>query len=160
MLVFLRIVGACLVADVRTFGIGSVRGSITEEATSMPKQIHVVPSAPAPVGPYSVAAEASGFVFLSGQVGIDPTTGSIVPGGVTTQTRQIMENIGVILTDLDLGYADIVKTTIFLDDMDDFASVNAVYGEFVGESKPARSTVAVAGLPLGVAVEIEVVAAR
>jgi 2-iminobutanoate/2-iminopropanoate deaminase len=137
-----------------------VRESITEEAGPMPKQIHVVPSAPAPVGPYSIATEANGFVFVSGQVGIDPTTGSVVPGGVSPQARQIMENIGLILTDLGLGYADIVKTTIFLTDMADFATVNAVYGEFVEVSKPARSTVAVAGLPLGVAVEIEVTAAR
>lgn len=126
----------------------------------MPKQIHDLPSAPAPVGPYSVATEANGFVFLSGQVGIDPAAGSVVDGGVAAETRQIMENIGAILGDLGLGYADIVKTTIFLTDMADFGTVNAVYGEFVDEAKPARSTVAVAGLPLGVGVEIEVLAAR
>ena len=126
----------------------------------MPKQIHDLPSAPAPVGPYSVATEANGFVFLSGQVGIDPSTGSLVEGGVATETRQIMQNIGVILGDLGLAYADIAKTTIFVTDMADFGTVNAVYGEFVGESKPARSTVGVASLPLGVSVEIEVLAAR
>ncbi len=126
----------------------------------MPKQIHDLPSAPAPVGPYSVATEANGFVFVSGQVGIDPATGSVVGGGVAAETRQIMENLGAILGDLELGYADIVKTTIFLTDMTDFGTVNAVYGEFVEEAKPARSTVAVAALPLGVAVEIEVLVAR
>jgi len=126
----------------------------------MPKQIHNLPSAPAPVGPYSVATEANGFVFVSGQVGIDPAVGSVVAGGVAAETRQIMENLGSILGDLELGYADIVKTTIFLTDMADFGTVNAIYGEFVDEAKPARSTVAVAGLPLGVNVEIEVLAAR
>ena len=126
----------------------------------MPKQIHDLPSAPAPVGPYSVATEANGFVFVSGQVGIDPALGTVVAGGVAAETRQIMENLGSILGDLGLGYADIAKTTIFLTDMTDFGTVNAVYGEFVDEAKPARSTVAVAGLPLGVNVEIEVLAAR
>ena len=126
----------------------------------MPKIIHDSDHAPAPVGPYSVATEANGFVFVSGQVGIDPATGALVEGGVSAQTRQIMTNIGGILGDLGLGYADIAKTTIFVTDMGDFATVNAVYGEFVGESKPARSTVGVAALPLGVPVEIEVIAAR
>ena len=126
----------------------------------MPKQIHDITNAPAPVGPYSVATEAHGFVFVSGQVGIDPATGEMAEGGVAAQTRQIMENIGSILGEVGLGYADITKTTIFVTDMGDFGTVNAVYGEFVEESKPARSTVGVAALPLGVAVEIEVIAAR
>lgn len=126
----------------------------------MPKRIHEVPSAPVPVGPYSVATEANGFVFVSGQVGVDPKTAQVVEGGVAAQTRQIMVNLGAILGDLELTYADIVKTTIFLTDIGDFGAVNAAYGEYVGGSKPARSTVAVAGLPLGVDVEIEVTAAR
>jgi len=126
----------------------------------MPKQIHDIASAPAPVGPYAVATEANGFVFVSGQVGIDPATGSMVDGGIGAQARQIMENVGSILGEVGLGYADIAKTTIFLTNMDDFGTVNAVYGEFVGESKPARSTVGVASLPLGVPIEIEVIAAR
>ena len=126
----------------------------------MPKQIHDIINAPAPVGPYSVATEANGCVFVSGQVGIDPATGAMAEGGVAAQTRQIMENIGSILGEVGLGYADIAKTTIFVTDMSDFGTVNAVYGEFVGDSKPARSTVGVASLPLGVPVEIEVIAAR
>ena len=126
----------------------------------MPKQNHDIINAPAPVGPYSVATEANGFVFVSGQVGIDPATGAMAEGGVAAQTRQIMENIGSILGEVGLGYADIAKTTIFVTDMSDFGTVNAVYGEFVGDSKPARSTVGVASLPLGVPVEIEVIAAR
>ena len=126
----------------------------------MPKQIHDIINAPPPVGPYSVATEANGFVFVSGQVGIDPATGAMAEGGVAAQTRQIMENIGSILGEVGLGYADIAKTTIFVTDMSDFGTVNAVYGEFVGDSKPARSTVGVASLPLGGPVELEVIAAR
>lgn len=126
----------------------------------MPKQIHDVAGAPAPVGPYSVATEANGFVYLSGQVGIDPAAGAVVDGGVAAETRQVMENIGTILDGLGLGYADIVKTTIFVTDMGEFGTINAAYGEYVGDAKPARSTVEVSGLPLGVAVEIEVIAAR
>ena len=126
----------------------------------MPKTIHQPPSAPPAVGPYSVATEAGGFVFLAGQVGLDPATKAVVDGGVVAECDQIMKNIGAILSDLGLGYDDIVRTTIFLADMADFASVNEVYGGYVGDAKPARSTVQVAGLPLGVQVEIEVIAAR
>jgi 2-iminobutanoate/2-iminopropanoate deaminase len=126
----------------------------------MPKLIHDIADAPAAVGPYSVATEANGFVFVSGQVGIDPASGALVSGGVAAETHQIMANLGVILHHLGLGYADLVKTTIFLTSMDDFATVNEVYGEFVADAKPARSTVAVAALPLGVSVEIESIAAR
>jgi 2-iminobutanoate/2-iminopropanoate deaminase len=126
----------------------------------MPKKILDVPSAPAPVGPYSVATEANGFVFVSGQVGMDTQAGKLVEGGVEAETHQIMKNLGAILGDLDLGYDDIVRTTIFLADMADFPVVNAAYGQYVDAAKPARSTVAVAALPLGVQIEIEVIAAR
>ncbi len=126
----------------------------------MPKKILDAPSGPAPVGPYSVAVEANGFVFISGQGALDPATNQVVVGGVEAETDQVMKNIGAILADVGLDYDDIVKTTIFLVDMDDFPLVNAVYGKYVAEAKPARSTVEVAGLPLGIQVEIEVVAAR
>jgi 2-iminobutanoate/2-iminopropanoate deaminase len=126
----------------------------------MPKKIHDVPSAPAPVGPYSVVTEANGFVFVSGQVGMDTSVGKLVDGGVEPETHQIMKNLASILGDVGLGYADIVKTTIFLADMADFPVVNAAYGQYVADAKPARSTVQVAALPLGVQVEIEVIAAR
>jgi 2-iminobutanoate/2-iminopropanoate deaminase len=126
----------------------------------MPKTIHTPASAPDPVGPYSIATEANGFVFLSGQVGIDPAAGGVVPGGVTAEARRIMDNIAAVLADLGLGFDDVVKTTIFLTDMGDFAAVNEVYGAYVDAAKPARSTVAVADLPLGVSVEIEMIAAR
>ena len=100
------------------------------------------------------------MVYVSGQGGMDPATGTVVSGGVEAETDQIMKNIGAILGDLELGYSDIAKTTIFLTDMADFPKVNSVYGSYVGDARPARSTVEVAGLPLGILVEIEVIAAR
>jgi len=126
----------------------------------MPKKILDAPSAPNPVGPYSVVTEANGFVFVSGQGALDPATNTLVTGGVEAEADQTMKNIGAILGDVGLGYADIVKTTIFLADMADFPKVNEVYGKYVADSKPARSTVQVAALPLGIQVEIEVIAAR
>ncbi len=126
----------------------------------MPKQIHEVPSVPRPIGPYSVAAEANGFVYLSGQVSIDPESNEPLHGDVEEQTHRTMKNIGLALNDLGLGYDDIVKTTIFLDDMADFPLVNGVYDEYLNESRPARSTVEAAALPGGFKVEIEVIAAR
>lgn len=126
----------------------------------MPKQIHEVPSVPRPIGPYSVAAEANGFVFFSGQVSIDPETNEPMHGDVEDQTHRIMRNIGLALGDVGLGYDDIVKTTIFLGDMADFPLVNGVYDGYLNESRPARSTVEAAALPGGFKVEIEVVAAR
>lgn len=126
----------------------------------MPKSILQAPSGPEPLGPYSIATEAHGLVFVSGSVPIDPATGAGVDGGIEDQTHQVMRNIGAILGDLGLGYDDIVKTTIFLADIGDFAAVNAVYGEYVGESKPARSTIQAGALPGGFNVEIECIAAR
>jgi len=126
----------------------------------MPKQIHEVPSVPRPIGPYSVATEANGFVYFSGQVSIDPETNEPLHGDVGEQTHRTMKNIGLALSDLGLGYEDIVKTTIFLDDMADFPLVNGVYDEYLSESRPARSTVEAAALPAGFKVEIEIIAAR
>lgn len=126
----------------------------------MPKQIHESPSGPKPLGPYSVVTEAHGFVFVSGMIAIDPTTGNAVPGGVAPQAEQVMRNIGAVLGDVGLGYSDIVKTTIFVTDINDFPVINDVYGSFVGGAPPARSTVEVAALPGGFVVEIETIAAR
>ena len=126
----------------------------------MPKQIHEVPSVPRPIGPYSVATEAGGFVFFSGQESIDPETNEPQHGDVEEQTHRTMRNIGLALGDVGLGYEDIVKTTIFLDDMADFPLVNGVYDEYLSESRPARSTVEAAALPGGFKVEIEIIAAR
>lgn len=126
----------------------------------MPKQILDAPNGPEPLGPYSIATEANGFVFLSGMVGIDPATNQSVAGDVVDQTHQTMRNIGAVLGDLGLGYQDIVKTTIFVADMDDFARINSVYAEYVGEARPARSTIEASALPGGFRVEVEVIAAR
>ncbi len=126
----------------------------------MPKLIHDLPNAPAAVGPYSVATEANGFVFVSGQIGLSPSEGRVVSGGVAAETRQIMQNLEVIVEDLGLSLDDVVKTTVFLVDIADFAVFNEIYGEYFSGHNPARSTVQVAALPLGVNVEIEVVASR
>ena len=126
----------------------------------MPKNVLDTPSGPAPLGPYSVATEANGLVFVSGMIAIDPATGQAVPGGVEPQTEQVMRNIGAVLADVGLGYDDIVKTTISVTDMGSFPKVNEIYGSYVGEAKPARATVEVSALPGGFIVEIETIAAR
>lgn len=115
--------------------------------------------APQPVGPYSQAIRANGFVFASGQIGLDPQTGKLVPGGIGPETRQAMENLKAVLTAAGSDLSRVVKATVFLRDMADFSQFNAIYGPYFGEGPPARSTFQVAALPLGASVEIEVVAA-
>jgi 2-iminobutanoate/2-iminopropanoate deaminase len=118
-------------------------------------------AAPAAIGPYAQAVAAGPYLFASGQIPIDPATGQLVGGGIEAQTRQVMANIAAVLAAAGLSFADVLKTTIFLTDMNDFAALNAVYAEsFDGGPVPARSTVAVAALPRGAAVEIDVVALR
>lgn len=116
--------------------------------------------APKAVGPYSQGIVTDNFVFLSGQIPIDPSTGKLVDGDIAAQTRRALENVGAVLGDEGLGFGDVVKTTVFLKDLGDFATMNAIYSEVFGGWKPARSTVGVAALPLGARVEIEVVAWR
>jgi 2-iminobutanoate/2-iminopropanoate deaminase len=115
-------------------------------------------SAPAPIGPYNQAIKAGGFLFCSGQVAIDPSAGKLIDGDAAAQARQAMKNVGAVLAAGGASFGDVVKTTIFLVDMADFAAVNAAYGEHFGGTPPARSTVAVAALPLGARVEIEAIA--
>jgi len=130
------------------------------ELLSGRETIHTV-AAPAAIGPYSQAVAARGYVFTSGQIGLDPASGQLVDGGTEAQTRQVMANLAAVLAAAGLTFADVVKTTIFLVDMDDFAAVNGVYAEsFEDGPKPARSTVAVAALPRGARVEIEAIALR
>ena len=126
---------------------------------STPK-VHVSKNAPAPIGPYSQAVEINGFVFCSGQIPLDPASGAMVGTTVAEQTHQVMKNIQAVLMSADLSLKNVVKTTIFLVDMGDFQVVNEVYASYMGDTKPARSTVAVQGLPKGSRVEIEVLAAR
>lgn len=116
--------------------------------------------APAAIGPYSQGIAVGGFVFCSGQLGLDPTTGEIVEGGVEAQAERALKNLTAVLDAAGLTLADVVKTTLFLADMADFAAVNAVYARFMPDPPPARSTFAVAALPKGGRIEIEAVAWR
>jgi len=122
------------------------------------KQIIQTEKAPAPIGPYSQAVKAGGFLFVSGQVAIDPATNDIIKGTVKEEAHRVMKNIESILKDANLTFQHIVKTTIFLSDMNLFAEVNEVYGSYFNGDFPARETVAVKGLPKGVNVEISVTA--
>lgn len=122
------------------------------------KQVIYTPNAPAPIGPYSQATSAGGFVFISGQIAIDPQSGEMYTGGdIATETRRVMENLKAIVIESGCTMQDVLKCTIFLRDMNDFAAVNAVYGEYFPEYAPARETVAVAGLPKNARVEISAV---
>jgi 2-iminobutanoate/2-iminopropanoate deaminase len=115
--------------------------------------------APKAIGPYSQAVLANGFLFTAGQVALDPATGDLVTGGIVEQTTRAMENLRAILTAAGTSLSQVVKTTVFLVDMADFAEMNEVYGRAFGSHRPARSTVSVAALPRGARVEIEVIAA-
>jgi 2-iminobutanoate/2-iminopropanoate deaminase len=117
-------------------------------------------AAPAAIGPYSQAIGAGRLVLCSGQLGLDPTTGELVEGGVAWQAERALRNLSAVLDAAGLGFADVVKTTVFLVDMADFTALNEVYGRFVTDPPPARSTIAVAALPKGARVEIEAIAAR
>ncbi len=124
------------------------------------KKIINTTNAPAPIGPYNQAVEAGGLLFVSGQIPSNPATGEIVTSGIKDEAKQVMENIGAILTAAGLSFANVVKTTIFLTDMGTFAQVNEVYGGYFTSDFPARETVQVAALPKNVNVEISVIAAK
>jgi len=124
----------------------------------MPKSVISTSSAPGAIGPYSQAIRAGDFVFLSGQIPLDPATGQLVSGDIQAETRQVMSNLGAVLQAAGATWAQVVKTTIFLTDLADFAAVNGVYGASFPEAPPARATVQVAALPRGVRVEIDAVA--
>jgi 2-iminobutanoate/2-iminopropanoate deaminase len=114
--------------------------------------------APAPIGPYSQAVVAGSDLFCSGQIPLDPSTGEIIQGDVAAQTRRVLDNLQAVLAAAGASFDDVVKTTIFLIDMNDFAAVNAAYERAFGRAKPARSTVAVAALPRGARIEIDCIA--
>lgn len=116
--------------------------------------------APGAIGPYSQAIDAGNFVFVAGQVGLDPASGELVDGGVEAQAERALRNISAILDAAGLSMTDVVKTTCLLADIADFAAFNAVYARFVGDPPPARATYAVAALPRGALIEIETIAAR
>lgn len=124
----------------------------------MSRETFFADAAPAPVGPYSHAAAGSGLVYLSGQTPIDPATGALISGGVGTETRRVFQNLELVLSAAGLSLADVIKVNVFLTSMDDFAEMNAEYALHFAEPFPARTTVAVAGLPLNARVEIEMIA--
>jgi 2-iminobutanoate/2-iminopropanoate deaminase len=116
------------------------------------------PSAPAAVGPYSHAVRYEELLFVSGQAPFHPETGTVVEGGIEAQTRQVFANLDAVLTSAGATFDDVLKANIYLTNLDDFSTVNAIYAENFTEPYPARTTIGVAGLPLGIAVEIELVA--
>ena len=118
------------------------------------------PDAPAAIGPYSQAIAANGMVFCSGQIALDPNTGSLISGDAATQTKQVMTNLGAVLTAASSGLSSIVKTTIYLKDMNDFGAVNEVYAACLGGHRPARAMVEVSRLPKDVLVEIDAMAVQ
>jgi 2-iminobutanoate/2-iminopropanoate deaminase len=114
--------------------------------------------APAAIGPYSQAIRAGDFLFLSGQIALDPATGQVVPGGIVEQTHQVLRNLGAVLAAGGAAYGDVVKTTVYLADMAEFAAMNEIYGTYFASPAPARATIQAAALPRGVRVEIDVIA--
>jgi 2-iminobutanoate/2-iminopropanoate deaminase len=124
----------------------------------MKKQAIRTDRAPKAIGPYEQAIVANGFVFTAGQIPLDPKTGNIVEGGIAAQTRQVLENLSAVLEAAGASMDSVVKATVFLKNMSDFAAMNEVYSEYFATSKPARSTVAVAELPRGALVEIDLCA--
>lgn len=124
----------------------------------MAKEIISTERAPAAIGPYSQAVAAGGFVFLSGQIPIDPATRALVPGDVRKQTRQVLDNLKAVLAASGASLGDVVKTTIYLTNLADFTAVNEIYAETFSTEPPARATVGVAALPMGAKVEIDAIA--
>ena len=124
------------------------------------KKVILSSKAPAPIGPYSQAIEANGTLYVSGQIPIDPATGEVVAGGIEPQAKQVMQSLKAILEEAGYTFDQVVKTTILLDDLANFAKVNEIYGGYFGEGAPARETYQVAKLPKGVAVEISCIAVK
>src|SRR3990170_457684 len=122
------------------------------------KQVIKTDRAPKPIGPYSAGVRSGDLVFTAGQIGLDPLTGEVVPGGIQAETRQVLRNLQGILEAAGSSLQDVVKTTVFLRDVNDFTQMNAIYAEFFSQDYPARSTVQVSALPKGVAVEVEAIA--
>ena len=123
------------------------------------KKIITSKNAPSPIGPYNQAVIANGFMYISGQVGMNPKTGKIIKDSISDETEQVMKNLSSILNEASISFENVVKTTIFLSDMNDFSLVNEVYGKYFEEdTAPARETVQVSKLPLGVNVEISMIA--
>ena len=125
----------------------------------MPKKHYTTSAAPKPIGPYSQAVAAGGLLFVSGQIPLDAASGNVVEGPIEAQTEQVLRNIMAILKEAKMGAENVVKTTVFLADLADFPRMNEVYERYLGKEPPARSTIQAAGLPRGVRVEIDAIAA-
>jgi 2-iminobutanoate/2-iminopropanoate deaminase len=138
--------------------IPSMSPDLTEDTGVALRAVHT-DRAPAAIGPYSQAVAANGFLFTAGQIPLDPATGQVVAGDVTAQTERVLTNLAAVLEAAGTSWASVVKTTVFLHDMNDFPAVNQVYARVLGDARPARSTVQVAALPRGVLVEIDAIAA-
>lgn len=126
----------------------------------MEKKIVLTNNAPAPIGPYSQAVQFGNMLFISGQIPIDPQSGDLVQGSIEAETTQVMKNLEAILTQAGMDFSNVIKTSIFLMDMGQFAKVNEVYSKYFTSEPPARETVQVAGLPKGVNVEISMIAGK
>ena len=124
----------------------------------MPLKQISTPHAPSAIGPYSQGVVANGFLFTAGQIALDPATGKIVDGGIVEQTERVMQNLQQVLQAAGVSWGDVVKTTVYLTDLSAFPTVNEIYGKWLGDARPARSTVQVPGLPRGALVEIDAVA--
>ena len=124
------------------------------------KSIIHTENAPAPIGPYSQAVQAGNMLFISGQIALDPATNQLISGGIKVEAKQVMNNLEAVLQTAGFNFENVVKTTIFLSDMNHFADVNEVYGSYFSSNFPARETVAVLGLPKNVNVEISVIAVK
>lgn len=124
------------------------------------KRIIETSNAPTAIGPYSQAVEVNGTLYISGQIPLNPETMKVVDGGIKEQTEQVLKNIGAILEAAGYAYADVVKSTCLLSDINNFAAMNEVYGKYYSQNKPARAAFAVKDLPLGVLIEIETIAAK
>ena len=125
----------------------------------MPTKYVSTSHAPRPIGPYSQGVISGGFLFCSGQIALDPQTGELVDGDVAAQTERVLQNLVAVLREAKMGPENVVKATVYLSDMADFPQMNDVYGRYLGQKPPARTTVQAAGLPRGVKVEIDVIAA-
>jgi 2-iminobutanoate/2-iminopropanoate deaminase len=126
----------------------------------MPLKQITTTHAPAAIGPYSQGIVANGFLFTAGQIALDPATGKIVDGGIVEQTERVMQNLQQVLEAASVSWTDVVKTTIYLHDISHFPTVNEIYGKWLGDARPARSTVQVSGLPRGGLIEIDAVAIK
>jgi 2-iminobutanoate/2-iminopropanoate deaminase len=124
----------------------------------MPLKQISTPNAPSAIGPYSQGIVANGFLFTAGQIALDPATGKIVDGGIVEQTERVMQNLQQVLKAAGVSWGEVVKTTVYLHDLSVFPTVNEIYGKWLGDARPARSTVQVPGLPRGALVEIDAVA--